>query len=136
MSDFIAGLASQTGISPEQAKKGIGALLSFLKQHLPADSAEKVVNAVPDSEGMMAAADLGAEKPSGGVLGAVAGAVGKLFGGGGAAAVLSKLSHLGLSAEQVKKFVAAAVELLRSKLPADVMKQVNHLLPAPEGEGS
>lgn len=132
MSDFITGLASQAGISPDQAKKGAGALLAFLKQHLPADSASKVLGAVPDSEGMMAAADLGGEKPSGGVLGAVAGAVGKLFGGGGAAAVLAKLGQLGLSAEQIKKFVAAALEVLKGKLPADVMKQVSHLLPQEE----
>jgi hypothetical protein len=135
MADSISALAEQAGITPEQAQKGVGALLAFLKQHLPADTASKVLGAFPDSEGMMAAADVGGEKPSGGVLGAVAGAVGKLF-SGKAGVILAQFQKLGLSAEQIKKFIAGAIELLRSKLPADVMKQVNHLLPAPEAEGS
>ena len=135
MADFISEMASRSGISADQVKQGMGVLLSFLKGHLPAESFSKVSAAVPGADSMMAAAPMD-EAPSSGVVGALASAVGKLFGGdGGAAALAAKLSHLGLSADQLQKFLPGVLDFLKSKLPADVMKQIGALMPVEEKVG-
>ena len=73
-----------------------------------------------------------APEASGGMLDAVKGAVGKIFGGG---EVLSKLTKLGFSTEQLTSFIPKVLEFLKNKLPADVMKQITGLLPVPEAAG-
>jgi hypothetical protein len=57
---------------------------------------------------------------------------GKLFGGGGATALLDKLTSLGLSAEQVQSFLPRVMEFLKGRLPESVTKQVSGLLPMPQ----
>jgi hypothetical protein len=128
MADIITDLASKSGISPDVAQKGMGAVLEFLKSKLPADTFSKISAAVPGSDRMMAAAQAVPEA-SGGILGAVTGAVGKLF-GGGASEMVAKLTHMGLSAEQLQEFVPQVVEFLKSRLPGDVFSKLSGLLPA------
>jgi hypothetical protein len=130
MTDIITDLAAKSGVSPDLAKKGLGTVLEFFKNKLPADAFSKISTAVPGAESMMAAADTGAET-SGGVLSAVTSTIGKLF-GGGAAEMASKLTRLGFSAEQLQAFLPKVLEFFRNKLPADVMSQVSGLLPAPK----
>jgi hypothetical protein len=133
MADTLSELASASGISTDQAKKGVGAVLATLKEKLPADTFAKVQSAVPDSAGMMAAAEAGQEPSGGGgMLGAVKGLAGKLFGGGAGAvpALMTKLQGLGLSADQLQKFLPNALEFLKGKLPEGVMNQVSSLIPA------
>jgi hypothetical protein len=131
MADLINDLASKAGVSPEQAQQGLGAVLGFLKSHLPADAYARVSAAVPEGASAAAAAPP-AEEP-GGLLSGLAGAVGKLFGGGGAAQELvAKLTHLGFSAEQLQAFLPRVMESLRGKLPEDVMRKLSGLLPAPQ----
>jgi uncharacterized protein (DUF2267 family) len=131
MSELLTELASKVGISPEQAKKALGALLAAIKEHIPSEQFARLSQAVPGADDMMAAAD--AEHGSGGVLGAVAGAIGKMFGGGGAMAVVAdKLGHLGLSPDQIKNFVCQALAFLKSRLPPEVMAKISDQLPAEE----
>src|SRR5262245_15836001 len=130
MSDIVSDLAAQSGLSLDQAKKGLGAVLSFVKEHVPAESFSQVSAAVPDSDKIMAAAGL--QEESGGIIGTIKEKVGKLFGGGGVAALLSKLSSLGISAEQAKAFIPRVMEFLKGKLPDSVTKQIAGLLPQPE----
>jgi hypothetical protein len=134
MADPVADLASKAGISEDQAKKGLGAVLSVCKDKLPAEVYSKMESAVPDADEAMKAADTGQES-SGGLLGAVSGLAGKIFGGGGASAVVSKLSGLGFSADQVKSFLEKVPAFFKDKLPADAMKKVSALFPASEGSG-
>ena len=130
MSDVVSDLAAKSGISTEQAKKGLGAVLSYAKQSLPEDAFAQVSAAVPGSDQIMAAAGPH-EESSGGVIGAIKNAAGKLFGGGGAA-LLSRLSSLGLSAEQAQSFLPRVMAFLKGKLPESVAKQVGGLLPLPQ----
>src|SRR5262245_41033009 len=116
MSDSVSELAAQSGSTPGQAKKGLGAVLAYFKESVPEEAFAKVSAAVPGSDQMMAAAGP-AEQPSGGVLGAIKDVAGKLFGGGGASALISKLSNLGISAEQAQKFLPKVLEFLKGKLP-------------------
>ena len=131
MADIASELANQCGISVESAQKGLGVVLGLLKSKLPADSFSKVSAAIPGADGMMAKlADTG-EQTSGGVLSAVKGAVGKIF-GGGTDALVSKFGQLGMSADQIQAFIPKVLETLKGKLPENVMSQISGLLPAPQ----
>jgi hypothetical protein len=131
MADIISDLASKSGISPDLAKKGLGTVLSFFKEKVPAEAFSRIAAAVPGADGMMAAAQAVPEQ-SGGIIGAITGAASKLFGGSGAA-IVTKLTQSGFSADQLTTFLPNVLEFLKSKLPADVMKQISGLLPAAEG---
>jgi hypothetical protein len=131
MADIASELASKTGINVESAQKGLGVVLGLLKSKLPAESFSKVSAAIPGADDMMAdAADAGGQA-TGGVLGAVKGAVGKLF-GGGTDALVSKFGQLGMSADQIQGFIPKVLEFLRGKVPENVMKQISGLLPVPQ----
>jgi hypothetical protein len=133
VSDFISELASKSGVNLDMARKGLGALLAFFKEKLPADTFAKVTTAVPGAEGLMAEAAAAPEAHAeGGVLHTLTEWAGKLFGGGGAAAAMAKLTSLGLSADQVKSFVPKVLAFLQGKLPPDAMKQISGLLPVGE----
>jgi hypothetical protein len=128
MSETIGELASKSGLSIDEAKKGLGALLSSLKGVLPAEIFSRVQAAVPDAGQMMTGAEQSGHEASGGVLGAITSTVGKLFGGGDSAAV-AKLSQMGFSAEQLQQFLPNALEFLKARLPADVMERISSLIP-------
>ena len=132
MADFISDLAAKSGISPEQAQKGLGAVLSFLKGSLPEDAFAKVSAAVPDSDQMMAAAGP-REEAVGGILGAVKGMAGKLLGGG---ALAARLSSLGVSPEQVQGFLPRVLEFLKGRVPDSVLKQISDVFQAPQEKGT
>jgi Protein of unknown function VcgC/VcgE (DUF2780) len=131
--DFINDLAERSGISADQAKKGMGAVLGFLQEKLPADTFSKVSAAVPSAQHMMGAAET-AQEESGGILSSVTGAIGKLF-GGSATEMVSKLTKSGLSLEQIKDFLPNVADFLKSKLPGDVMSKITGLFPAKEPVG-
>jgi hypothetical protein len=134
MADVVAELAAKAGVSPDMARKGLGAILALLKDKLPANLFAQVQEAVPNANGLMTAGET-AKETSGGIVGAVSSAIGKLVGGGGAAEMANKLARLGFSTEQVQKFLPSVLEFLKSRLPADVSKQLSGLLPAGEAGG-
>jgi hypothetical protein len=130
MADIVSELASKAGVSSDLAKKGVGALLSFIKAKLPDDASSKVLSAFPGADNLMAAADKAGEESSAGILSTVSGLAGKLFGGAGAVtALLSKLTQLGFSEEQLQKFLPAVLEFVKSKLPPDIMDKLTGLIP-------
>jgi hypothetical protein len=131
MFETIGELASNSGLSIEQAKKGLGALLLSVKGHLPVESFSRLKEAVPDADQMMAGAEQPAQESSGGLLGAITSWGGKLFGGGDAAAT-AKLTQMGFSAEQLQQFLPNAMQFLKSKLPPDVMNRISSLIPGAE----
>jgi hypothetical protein len=61
----------------------------------------------------------------------VTGAIGKLF-GGGASEMVSKLSNLGFSMDQLTSFLPNVLEFLKDKLPADLVSKISGLVPSPE----
>jgi hypothetical protein len=133
MSDIASELASKCGISAESAQKGLGVVLGLFKSKLPAESFSKISAAVPGADSMMAAVAETGGQASGGVVGAVKGAIGKIFGGGSADALISKFGELGMSADQIQAFIPKVLEFLKGKLPENVMSQVSGLLPTTQG---
>ena len=131
MADIATELASKCGISPEVAQKGLGIVLGLFKSKLPAETYSKVSAAVPGADNMIAAAaDMG-EHSGGGVIDAVKGTIGKLF-GGNAGALLGKFEQLGMSPDQIQGFVSKTTEYFKGKLPENAMSQISGLLPIPE----
>jgi hypothetical protein len=127
MADIASELAAKCGISPEQAEKGVGAVLAYLKTSLPAETYSKLNSAVPGADDMVAKAADTTPEPSGGVLSAVTGAIGKLFGGGGGE-LASQLTGSSFSVDQVKKFLPSLLEYLKGKLPDDLYQKVSSKL--------
>jgi hypothetical protein len=134
MADIASELAEKCGISTEKAHQGLGAVLEFLKSKLPTEAFNKVSEAVPGTEHMMSDAADTQEEESKGVLGAVKGAIGKMFGGGtDAGGAIAKLGSLGLSAEQIQGFIPHVMDYLKGKLPEHVHDQVSEHMPVEEG---
>src|SRR5262249_50680472 len=127
MADIASELASKCGISADQAKKGLGVILGLFKSKLPTETFTKLTQAVPGADDMMAAADTAAPA-SGGVMDAIKGTVGKIF-GGGSADLLAKFSQLGMTPEQGESFVAKALEFFKAKVPGNVQSEISKLLP-------
>jgi hypothetical protein len=129
MADIVSDLAAKCGISAEQAQKGMGAVLGLLKNNLSPENYAKVSAAVPNAEGLVTAVGDTGQKTQGGVLGAVASAVGSIFGGKD---VMSHFTQLGFSPEQLQAFVPRVLDFLKDKVPGDLMKQISGLLPVPQ----
>jgi hypothetical protein len=132
MADIASELASKCGISAEQAQKGLGLVLGLIKNRLPADTFARVSAAVPGADDLVSAAEDTGTQASGGVVGAVKGAVGKIFGGGSTEALLAKFSQLGMTADQIPVFVSKVTEFFKGKLPENVVSQIRGLLPVPQ----
>jgi hypothetical protein len=128
MADFISDLAKKSGVSPDLAGKGVGAVLALFKDKLPAGTFSELLSAIPNADKLMSAAQAPQEGASGGILGAVGDAVSKLV-GGGAGELTSRFTQLGFNADQLKRFLPSVLEFFKNKLPADVMKQASALLP-------
>ena len=137
MADFLSDLAAKSGVSTDQAKNGLGAVLALAKDKLPANMFEKVQAAVPNTDSMMADAEAAEGQSSGGVLGAVGSMAAKVFGGGagGAGALAANFSKLGYSTEQVRSFLPNVLAFLKSKLPPDVFGKISSLIPTSGAAG-
>jgi hypothetical protein len=129
MADLISEVASRTGMTPEQARQALGALLAVAKEKLPAETFAKIQSAVPDADGLMAAAQSESGSGSGGVVGALGAVAGKLL-GGKTGDLMGTLARLGVTPEQVEKFAPTVLAALKGRVPDDVLKQIAGMLPA------
>lgn len=131
MADIVSALSSQTGIDGEMVKKGLGTLLNFLQKSLPPDLFGQLQTAIPGASEMLSAYEPHPGGMGSGLLGMVAGLAAKLTGGHTehGAHLLTGLSHIGFSADQIETFLPHAFEQLKAYLPADLLKQVKDVLP-------
>ena len=53
MSDIVSSLSSQTGIDADKVRKGLGAVLKTLQDHLPPELFSKVLGLLPDAGAMI-----------------------------------------------------------------------------------
>ena len=81
MSDVANTLANETGVSSEQAHKGLGALLSFLRERLGDETFQKLEAAIPGAASMISSFEAAHGTSQGGLLETVAALAGKVFGG-------------------------------------------------------
>lgn len=90
-------LASQLGVSEDQATGGIGSMLTLAQEKLQAGDFDRLAGYIPGADGYLAAAKQ---------LGAVVGPIGNLSG------LNSALSRLGMDADTVSKFVPTVTDLV------------------------
>jgi uncharacterized protein (DUF2267 family) len=132
MDEILNSLAEHTGISVETAKKALGAILAFLKEHLPEALSGKLMEALPDADGV--AASFEESKPpdaGGGLLGAFAGMASKVLGEGAgeASKLLGMLQHSGLNLTQIEAFLPKVFELVKDHLPPELFEKIVALIP-------
>jgi Protein of unknown function VcgC/VcgE (DUF2780) len=137
MSDLVNQLTAHTGLSPEMVQKGLGALLSFLKQQLGDETFNKLESSIPGASALKtdyesAPASEGGASSKGGLFEMVSGLAGKLLGGkaGEGVDLLSTFSKLGFKPEQIEAFLPKAIELIKSHLSPELMQKVMAALPA------
>ncbi len=132
MDEILKTLAQHLNVSEDTARKALGAVMVFLKEHLPEGLAGQLQTALPASGGLASHFEqTKAPEASAGVLGMVAGVAGKLLGGqaGEASKLASMLGMAGLSMDQVGKFLPKAAELLKDHVPREVYDQIVGLIP-------
>lgn len=82
MSDSANDLSTETGVSTDLTHKGLGAILSFLKQHLGEDTFERIQAAIPDASNFLNRFESSPESANGGgLLGSLTGLAARFLGG-------------------------------------------------------
>ncbi len=125
MDEILKSLAQHTGIDVATARTALGAVMTFLKEHLPEGVSGQLMSAVPESQGLVTSFDQ--NKTGGGLLGMVTGMATKVF-GGDTSKLLDMLGKSGLSLTQVHAFLPKALELLKQHLPAEVAEKISGLV--------
>ena len=131
MSDVANTLANEAGVSSEQAHKGLGALLSFLRERLGDENFQKLEAAIPGAASMISNFEAAVGSSQGGLLETITSLAGKLFGGKaeGGAELLASLSKLGLQPGQIEAFLPKALEFIKNHLPPELIERVMASLP-------
>jgi hypothetical protein len=120
MDEFIKQIAAKFGIPESVAQQAVSLIMSFLKKEGSSELFGMISSAIPGAE---QAADQAPElQDSGGLLGKVAGMLGGTA--GNSTALISALSNVGLSAEQLGGFGEAVLSFIKEKAG----QQVNDLL--------
>ena len=122
-------LTGQLGVSPEQAAGGAGAIFQTAQQNMSPGDFARVASAVPDMDGLLAAAPAAAAVGGSGIpgvgssggLGGAAAAVGGAGALGGAAGSMGALSSLagpfdslGMSPDMAGQFVPVIMDYMQS----------------------
>jgi hypothetical protein len=127
MADLVAELASKAGVSADQARKGVGAVLEFLKSKLPNTDFSHIQKAIPGADQMIADAQK-LPASSSGLLGKMGDMAGKLF-GGGSGEMMNKLANTGMSGEQITGFLPTLFDKIKRFLPDWLVQKIESLIP-------
>jgi len=112
--ELVGNLTRELSITPEQATGGAGAIFGLAKTRLKPEDFTKVAGVVPGMDGLLKAAPK--PKPKKGAAAALDAVGGMLPGKAGAlASVASSFQSLGLSPEQMIKFVPIMTQFVNLK---------------------
>jgi len=114
--ELVGQLVKELGITPNQAQGAAGTMFGVAKSKLSAPDFGKVAAAVPNMDGLLAAA----AAPTSDATSAVAALAGKAGGVTSMAGAAASLSKLGLKAETVAKLAPTLVKAVESKGGAEV----------------
>ncbi len=131
MADFVETLALKTGVKPEQARRGLEALIVTLRQRLP-DNAFSTIAAIIPAARMSAASAVDEIRDQ------------LDFWGSGLpemsqkahpviktplTEILHRLSRSGFSMQEANDFLPVVFQMLKKTLPPDVMRQIDRSIP-------
>jgi hypothetical protein len=123
MDDLIRKLTKDLGVSKDQAKGGVVALLRAGQQNLSAQDFKAFVNDVPGADKLLK----NAPPPS--ALSSLAGGIGSLFGGRKSAAgrwagLAASFAELGVDIATAKKFGPIVIEHVRQHGGEDLVDKI------------
>ena len=116
--ELVSQLVKDVGVTPTQAEGAAGALFGLAKTRLKPEEFAKVVQAVPNMDGLLKAAPAADAKVA--AMQAVTGQT--AAGAAGLASLTSSLSKLGLGPEAIAKLAPSLVKAVESKGGAEVGK--------------
>ena len=131
MADFLESLALKTGVKPEQAQKGLEALVLTLRQRLPDDAFSTIAAIIPAVRINPATAveefrdqlDFwGSELPSMNQKTQPARQTPLTL-------ILQRLSRSGFSMQEANEFLPVVFQLLKKDLPPEIMRQIDRSIP-------
>lgn len=133
MDEILKTLATHTGISVETATTALGAIVTFLKEHLPEQLSGKLMQSLPNAESLTTNFEKNKppEPASGGLQGLFSGLVGKVLGGGAgeSSKLLGVLQQSGLNLSQIQLFLPKVFELIKQHVPPEVFEKIVGLIP-------
>jgi hypothetical protein len=132
MDEILKTLCEHTGISLETAKTALGAIMAFLKEHLPEGLSGDLMKSLPDAHGLASAYEANAPAaPGGGLIGAITGLATKFLGdnAGEATKLVGMLQGAGLDLKQIEAFLPKVIELIKAHIPAELYDKIIALIP-------
>jgi uncharacterized protein (DUF2267 family) len=132
MDEILKTLAEHTGISVETAKTALGAIITFLREHLPEGLSGQLMNSLPDASSLASSFEENkAPESTGGLIGVFAGLASKVLGEGAgeASKLLGMLQQSGLNLTQIEAFLPKVFELIKEHLPPELFEKVVGLIP-------
>ncbi len=131
MDEILKTLAEHTGISVETARNGLGAIIAFLKEHLPEGLSDQLMKALPDANSVASAFEQSKTAEGGGLIGALTGLATKVFGEGAGevSKLLGMLQNSGLDLAQIEAFLPKVFELIKEHLPPELYEKILALIP-------
>lgn len=134
MADLTSMVTSQLGVSESQAQGGLGTLMSLAKTSLAGADFDKLKGYIPEMDTLLKAAPALSENAEG--LSSLMGNAGKYANVlQGATAAYSQFESLGISPDQIPKYVDVTNEFLNSKGgqdASDLFKEGVNAVLAPE----
>ncbi len=130
MQELIRQISDKLEITQEQAKAGAGIIIGFIRNHVGDEIFAKVSEKTPGLDSLIEAS--AKSHNSGGFLGAVAGLVGGMTGGGSFSELISgagKLSGIGVSPAKMEPLAEMVISYLRSKTDNTALDDLSASLP-------
>jgi hypothetical protein len=126
--DQLMKLAGDAGLSEEQGKTATGGIMSMVKQNLDSGNYNKIVEQVPEVEGLVEESDKEASGGGGGLMGQAMGMMGGSLGASGQAGSIASLLGLmqskGIGAGQMNSFMPQLAAFVKEKCGVDIGSQL------------
>lgn len=131
MDEFISLVTSQLGVGEAESRSATGGILKMLKDQLDESTFSDVINKLPGASSLLADAESGAGKSSGGgLMGSLVSMAGGMLGGkGGAGDIMKSLADSGIGLDKAGGFLSALVAFLKEKLGDDMFGTLATKLP-------
>jgi len=127
MDEMAEYIAKYVGATPQVARLAVGSVFAFIEARDPDIGAELIAKVPGAREAVIDAA----KAPTRGVLGKMLGGVGKLVGGHQAdvLALSSKLTGMGLSADQLQKLARSVFTLAAQAVGREKIQTITDTIP-------
>ena len=132
MDEILQSLADHTGISVETAKTALGAVVAFLKEHLPEGLGTRLAETLPQADELDAHFQQNRSPDAGGgILGTLLGLASKFLGEGAGEAtkLFEMLRESGLNVTQIETFLPKVFEMIKQHLPPEVVEAILNKIP-------